>query len=64
MATTEQIQQIERLVPRMMKLSNGSRKREYRDRFDNMTARLLKAKEADADIAAQEIEHAVMIVGR
>lgn len=63
MATTEQITQIDRLVPRLLALSHNSRTRDHCDRADSMVAHLLKAKNADTDIAAQEIEHAQRIVG-
>lgn len=65
MATMAQVSKIEQLVERLNKHGMANRLTiEQRRRLDTMHSHLLKAKEADEDIAAQEIAHAQAIFGR
>lgn len=65
MATTEQITKIDELHDRLCEWSMKNRLTlQQRQRVDTMISHLLKAKDAGADIAAQEIVHAQNIVGR
>ena len=65
MATTTQINTLNRLHDRLCEYGMKNRlTREQRQRVDTMISHVLKARDADSDIADQEIVHAQAIVGR